>query len=81
MCVVAAGQQLNGKIMRLWRWDQIGDSLELIERISSPVRSYSWWCADFRAPRCLRVLDRAAGFEMRAWFRCPLPLVPGRRAA
>ena len=52
MCVVAAGQQLNGKIMRLWRWDQIGDSLELIERISSPVRSYSLVMRGFHAPRC-----------------------------
>ena len=81
MCVVAAGQQLNGKIMRLWRWDQIGDSLELIERISSPVRSYSLVVRGLSCAEMLRVLDRAAGFEMRAWFRCPLPLVPGRRAA
>jgi hypothetical protein len=30
-CVVAAGQQLNGEIMRRWRWDQIGDPVDLIE--------------------------------------------------
>jgi hypothetical protein len=39
VAVVAAGQQFNGEIMRRWRWDQIGDPLDLIERCSSPVRS------------------------------------------
>src|SRR5262249_55964605 len=29
-----------------------------------------WWCVGFRAPRCLRVLDRAAGFEIRASRSC-----------
>jgi len=36
-----------------------------MERISSPVLSYSL-VRGFRALRCLRVLDRATGFEMRA---------------
>ena len=38
-CVVAAGQQLDAEIMRLWRWDQIGDPLDLIERdlVTGPV--------------------------------------------
>ena len=39
VAVVAAGQQLNGEIMRQARWDQIGDPVDLIERCSSPVRS------------------------------------------